>query len=656
MPNESDEEQQLTELQQQIASLSHFDDVCSSEEHQFLSRQLDKLFQPAKLEIELPFVWHERYRLTRYLGGGMSDVFLAEQMNLNNRAVVVKILPVSTAQDQSKTRELFREEAATLAIANRREASSIVFPIDSDVFDDRPYLVMEYVEGRTIAQIGENEQLSVVETIDLIASAAQSLASAHALGIVHGDIKPTNMILRSDRTVQLIDFGLSSLFKNPDRPNFAGTPKYAAPEQHSGGPVDARTDIYGLGVVLKKLLANAKANSSDPQSQQRLRRATEIANRMTAYSKEDRPDSAKEVARQLQVLDSARQNSLASYLIGSVCVFVALIAACWIYVNDRSEGGSNQLTVAMPTEDGDQSLESVAKKAVQTRGQAADAPAASTIVAESPAAAGDDRESVMKWIKSVGGHCKQDYQGRVDEVYLRHCWVNSSCVGKFNVFPHLTRVIFSDTDIDSDGVSLLRQAEIGTLMLNETKTDDRIFNEISRSSYRLTSLGLAGTKITGVGLKTLPHPTRIESIWLSETKISDADAPAIAAMSRLKTLHLASTDFTTVGLRAIKHLDLRELNLSKCPIDDAAVAEIAQIETLQSVSLYGCKKLTGNCVNHLLKMKNLKAIGLEHCNLSDADILRLKQMPSLTGMSLNPSKGRDLEMLRRELAPKIIIH
>ena len=203
---------------------------------------------------------------------------------------------------------------------------------------------------------------------------------------------------------------------------------------------------------------------------------------------------------------------------------------------------------------------------------------------------------------------------------------------------------------------MLRQAEIGTLMLNETKTDDRIFNEISRSSYRLTSLGLAGTKITGAGLKTLPHPTRIESIWLSETKISDADAPAIAAMSRLKTLHLASTDFTTVGLRAIKHLDLRELNLSKCPIDDAAVAEIAQIETLQSVSLYGCKKLTGNCVNHLLKMKNLKAIGLEHCNLSDADILRLKQMPSLTGMSLNPSKGRDLEMLRRELAPKIIIH
>jgi len=637
MPNESAEEQQLTELQQRLASLTHFGDICSSSEHQFLNQQLDKLVQPAKLEIELPFVWHDRYRLTRYLGGGMSDVFLAEQMNVNDRAVVVKILPASTTIAQS--------EAATLSVANRREASSIVFPIDCDVFDERPYLVMEYVEGRTIAEVVESEVLSEVEVIQLIASAADSLAAAHALDIVHGDIKPTNMILRDDRTVQLIDFGISSFFENPNRSRFAGTRKYAAPEQHSGELVDERTDVYGLGVVFKNLLASVKGDSHDRRSQQRMQRATAIANHMTAYSMEDRPGSANEVARSLRVLDSAGQKSSFAGWGSAICavvVMVALVAGGWAYINRGSEGqmpgGSDGLANAVPAR------------------VSADDGLAALPSSETPAAVGDDRESVMKWIESVGGHYKMDDQGQVDEVYLRNCWVNNSCVARFNVFPQLTRVDFGDTDIDSEGVSLLRQKKIGTLMLNATKTDDRVFEVISLGNYQLTTLGLAGTKITGEGLKTLPHPTRIESLWLSGTSISDADAPTIATMTRLHTLHIASTDFTAVGLRAIKHLELRELNLSKCPIDDAAVAEIAQIETLGSVSLYGCKGLTGKCIDHLLKMKNLRAAGLEHCNFSDDDILRLKKMPSLTGMSLNRRKGRDLEMLRRELGPKITIH
>jgi len=89
------------------------------------------------------------------------------------------------------------------------------------------------------------------------------------------------MILRDDRTVQLIDFGISSFFENPNRSRFAGTRKYAAPEQHSGELVDERTDVYGLGVVFKNLLASVKGDSHDRRSQQRMQRATAIANHMT---------------------------------------------------------------------------------------------------------------------------------------------------------------------------------------------------------------------------------------------------------------------------------------------------------------------------------------------------------------------------------------
>ncbi len=204
----------------------------------------------------------DNFQVVERIGaGGMATVFRAYQPSLD-RYVAIKVLPTRQAQDPVFFKR-FVQEARSIA---RLAHPNIVHIYNFGEKGDIKYIAMEYVDGETLKQrLGK--PLPVRQAADFIIQAAQGLACAHSNGIIHRDIKPANMLLRKNGHLLLTDFGLAKILE--DTTNITrtgarlGTPHYMSPEQGTGRPVDARTDIYSLGIVLFQCLAGEPPFSAD---------------------------------------------------------------------------------------------------------------------------------------------------------------------------------------------------------------------------------------------------------------------------------------------------------------------------------------------------------------------------------------------------------
>lgn len=207
------------------------------------------------------------YDLISLLGrGGMGEVWLAEDHKLG-RKVAVKLLPAEFTTDSGRVHR-FEQEARSASALNH--PNIITIHEIGEVGISR-YIVTEYVDGETLRQRMKNaseQRLPVNETLDLAVQIAEALSAAHEAGIVHRDIKPENVMVRRDGYVKVLDFGLAKLTEPAigDEPATTagngttsgmvmGTPRYMSPEQARGEKMDARTDIFSLGVLIYEMLA-----------------------------------------------------------------------------------------------------------------------------------------------------------------------------------------------------------------------------------------------------------------------------------------------------------------------------------------------------------------------------------------------------------------
>ncbi|MGH9846275.1 MAG: serine/threonine-protein kinase, partial [Blastocatellia bacterium] len=241
------------------------------ESEEFLSRPvLDvaaaQLAQNQRLSLPGQKISH--YRILSLLGaGGMGEVYLAEDTNLR-RKIALKVLSAAIAQDKDRLRRFEQEAFAASALNHPNILTIFEFGADGETH----FLASELVQGETLRARMQRSALSLSETLDITTQIASALQAAHAANIVHRDIKPENVMTRDDGIVKVLDFGLAKLVENassgPDEETrmreltqsgtILGTVAYMSPEQARGLPVDARTDLFSLGIVLYEMLTGRR--------------------------------------------------------------------------------------------------------------------------------------------------------------------------------------------------------------------------------------------------------------------------------------------------------------------------------------------------------------------------------------------------------------
>ena len=196
----------------------------------------------------------DRYELISCIGqGGMGQVFLARDLRLE-REVAIKVVSKSRINDEQNFYETMLAREAKLGANLNHPGIATVF--DFGFHGGRSYTVFEFIDGSNLRTLlMEQGTFKLDEARDVIAGLARALDFAHGQGIVHRDLKPENISRSKTGEYKILDFGIARDFANDDqRPLFAGTPAYSAPEQAGGKPVDGKTDQYALACVFFELL------------------------------------------------------------------------------------------------------------------------------------------------------------------------------------------------------------------------------------------------------------------------------------------------------------------------------------------------------------------------------------------------------------------
>lgn len=202
----------------------------------------------------------------------MGEVYLAQDTRLN-RSVAIKFLPPELVADEVAKKRLRREAQA----AAKLDHPNICTVHDVGEDGGRTFLVMQYVEGETLADRLRRQPLELKESTDFALQIAEALEEAHLHGIIHRDIKPQNIMITPRNQIKVLDFGLAKVVGDisPTKGESAtesiateagllmGTAPYMSPEQVQGKPVDARSDIFSFGAVLYEMLAGRQAFEGD---------------------------------------------------------------------------------------------------------------------------------------------------------------------------------------------------------------------------------------------------------------------------------------------------------------------------------------------------------------------------------------------------------
>jgi serine/threonine protein kinase len=283
------------------------------------------LLAEAKADL-LPGKLIASYEIQNLLGeGGMGEVYLAHDARLN-RLAALKLLSAHLTTNEERVRR-FRQEALTASALNH---PNIITVYDVGVWNGRDYIATEFVDGVTLREHMRVARLSLAASLEIALQIISALAAAHDAGVVHRDIKPENIMVRPDGLVKVLDFGIAKYTKLDGQSDWQkslvmtapgeiiGTVAYMSPEQARGLPVDGRSDIWSLGVILYEMVARRLpfrgATQSDrlaailerePQPVGRLRRGVppeleKIINRALAKKAHERYARAADMSADLQ--------------------------------------------------------------------------------------------------------------------------------------------------------------------------------------------------------------------------------------------------------------------------------------------------------------------------------------------------------------------
>jgi tetratricopeptide (TPR) repeat protein/predicted Ser/Thr protein kinase len=202
------------------------------------------------------------YRIIEKLGaGGMGEVYLADDTKLNRKVALKFLLPQYASDEEIKAR-FIREAQAAASLSH----PAIITIHEVSEVQGRPFMAMEYVEGKSLREVIDDKRSSFMTILDLAMEIGEGLGRAHEAGIIHRDIKPQNILMGLDGKPKITDFGLAKVKDSPELTKAGttfGTIAYMSPEQAKGLEVDRRADIFSFGVVLYELIAGQRPFKGD---------------------------------------------------------------------------------------------------------------------------------------------------------------------------------------------------------------------------------------------------------------------------------------------------------------------------------------------------------------------------------------------------------
>jgi serine/threonine-protein kinase len=313
------------ELRDRLGRMPQHDDTLALA-HQLVDEGTITAFQARRLLKGKRGFAVGRYVLLDHIGQGARGRVFKARHSLMDRVVALKVVLPDDSLSKRAAARFFRE----MKIVALLDHPNVVRAIDADEHDGSPYIVMEYLEGQDLQQVFVRRgPLPPDEVIDYMAQAARGLAHAHEKGVIHRDVKPTNLFLLESGVVKLLDLGLGELVGtegearnifDTDEGVVVGTTDFMSPEQVRHKPIDARTDLFSLGCTMYRLLTGEYAFPGVTREDRLIKRirgrhvpitdirtdipygVTRIVDRLLANRTDDRFASADETAEALEAL------------------------------------------------------------------------------------------------------------------------------------------------------------------------------------------------------------------------------------------------------------------------------------------------------------------------------------------------------------------
>lgn len=528
---------------------------------------------------------------------------------LLDKVVALKVLTERVC-DQAAVR--FQAEAKA---AGKLNHPSIVMILDFGVTEDgEPYMVQEFVEGTTLAELLKPSGLEIEHALALFDQICSGLAKAHESGIIHRDIKPSNVIVSATNDqplAKLTDFGIAKMLEADQGLTSTGTmigsPLYMSPEQTRGEQIDARSDIYSLGCLIFETLAG----------QPPLQGETSIETAQMCLSVKPQPLSAVATEKIPNELD-------------------ALVAKCLEKEPDKRY----------------QSIAEVAHALEQISDPELEAPLNSNVFEGNRF--GKALTAIVATVMVLGAlYACMVMQAPSTAPTQKSVSRNAAIADGLTAVDMLAEATKGeDIDVPENKVSARNEREV--TVMNATPA---YLNEIVKAYPELNVLEIKwGQKFDGRNLKVLANLPRLNFIKLVEVPLKDNILDELALLknlTRIKFDRINTLDGS--GLKVLQKMNLTQINVTNSIVNDLIISNIAKTRA-KVVTLEGCNGVTADRLKLLRDLRTLNQLTLESTDLSDSTLLPLKGMP-LTFISVgdNPKLTiKSFEVLRtmgaREIA------
>jgi hypothetical protein len=589
------------------------------------------------------------YRVLKELGkGGMGAVYLALDTRLD-RELALKVMPPAFAADPAARERFLREAKAAAKIAH----DNVVTVYEADERDGVPYIAMQRLRGCSLdAYLNRRGRPALPQVVRVARDAAAGLAAAHGIRLIHRDVKPANLWLEAPGgRVKVLDFGLARPLDAEDGLTRSGavigTPAYMSPEQARGLPVDHRTDLWSLGVVLYQLCTGVRPFRGPNAMAVLLALGTEeptpvrelnpdvpeplaaLTHELLAKNPAARPPTADAVVRRLDALAAGPTDPAAppapnperagafadidptEEQSGTVETIAAAAPAPprsyrWAWGLGAGAGAALLVVAALLALSG---LTRGPKGVPPSPGPSADlTPAVPVPVGkktEPPAAAkepaaDDDRRAAERVLK-LGGSVRVNGETRdratpadlpeepfrLTEVRLNdNRKVTDAGLETFRGLKYLTYINVAYTSVGNAGLAHLKDVKtLATLMLARTNVTDDGLTEL-QGLDNLTALNVSLTRVGNGGLFHLRGHRKLTRLFLNSSRVTDAGLFHLKGHQNLTTLHLHQTNVTDAGLAHLKGLErLTALTLHGTEVTDAGLDQLMEFKNLTSLDL-----------------------------------------------------------------------